>query len=33
MNDSAFPAIVLTLVLSSANVVGDALDEAFNPLR
>lgn len=29
----AFPAGALALLLSCVNVVGDALDEAFNPLR
>jgi peptide/nickel transport system permease protein len=29
----AFPAAALTLVLACVNVLGDALDEAFNPLR
>lgn len=29
----AFPAAVLTLVLACVNVLGDSLDEAFNPLR
>jgi peptide/nickel transport system permease protein len=28
-----FPAIALALVLSCVNVLGDSLDEAFNPLR
>jgi ABC-type dipeptide/oligopeptide/nickel transport system permease subunit len=29
----AFPALAFALVLACVNVVGDALDEAFNPLR
>jgi peptide/nickel transport system permease protein len=29
----AFPALVLALVLACVNVLGDSLDEAFNPLR
>jgi ABC-type dipeptide/oligopeptide/nickel transport system permease subunit len=28
-----FPAAALALVLACVNVVGDALDEAFNPAR